>query len=554
MLTELHIRDFALIDGLHLQLGDGFNVLTGETGAGKSIIIDALNAVLGERMPAEAVRSGADRAIIEAVFDLSENPRARGRAEELGIEVDDGLVMISRDYARAGKSQCRVNGRLATLAMLKELTADLADIHGQHEHQSLLAVDKHIDIFDAWCGQAVLSQKGKVAEAAKKLRELKLQLENIQSDARERARMLDLYEFQRNEIDAARLQAGEEEELLSEKMRLANAEKLNDMATAVYDALAGGVRENGALDGISEAARQLEAMAALDGSVGPILENLETALIAAQEAQAAIRDYRERIESDPSRLEDIEERLDLIRTLKRKYGDTIEEINAYGAEVAKKIEDLTNSEETAGELAGQIEGKEKELQALASELTKMRKAAASEFSSAVVAELSDMAMKKTRFEVGMESRDISERGAEKIEFLISPNPGEPLKPLARIASGGEMSRVMLALKTVVAGADRVPTLVFDEIDTGIGGRTAVIIGEKLSAIARRSQVMCVTHLPQIASKAGTHLHVEKVVEKERTRVRVRVLNESERVEELARMLGGSETDVAIIHAREMLGV
>lgn len=553
MLTQIQINNFALIDNLSLELGSGFNVLTGETGTGKSIIIDAIVAVLGERVAADMIRTGTDRAVIEAAFDLSNSPSARNKAAQLGVESEDGTLLITRELSTGGKSQGRVNGRLSTLSMLKELTSGIIDIHGQHEHQSLLAAANHLDILDEWCGRETLALRAKVAELYARLRSLRSELERLQNDERERARLLDLYEFQKSEIESAKLSAGEDEELAAERSRLANAGKLSELAAEAYGAISGSGRENGATDLLSSALTQLQSMAALDESVTSVLQDLETALYAAQQAQSAVRGYREDIEFSPSKLEEIEERLDLIRTLKRKYGDSIEEVIAYGEEITGKVDDLTHSEERKVDLLREIENVEDELHGVARKLSDERKAAATKFTSAVRVELSELAMADTEFEVSFTQCEPCEKGMDTVEFMIAPNPGEPLKPLTKIASGGEMSRIMLALKTVIAGADEIPTLVFDEIDMGIGGRTAQVLGLKLAAVARTAQVMCVTHLPQVACRADHHFSVQKTVEGDRTVVRVRELSKEERIAELARMLGGAEdSQTAFEHAKEML--
>lgn len=553
MLTELHVKDFALIDDLDIQLGSGFSVLTGETGAGKSIIIDAITAVLGERLSPDMVRTGADKAAVEAVFDLSDNLAAQEKASELGFGGEDSLLLISREITAGGKSQGRINGRLSTLSMLRELTSGLIDVHGQHEHQSLLAVDVHLDILDQCCGQEAVDLRAKVGELHARLRSLRSEIERLRSDERERARLIDLYEFQRSEIEAAKLSPGEEEKLQAEKTRLANAEKLFEQASAVHEAMSGADRDGGAFDQLSAALAQLQAMAALDDTLEPVVQDAKTAVYAAEQVQDAVRSYRDNIEFNPERLEDVAERVDLIRTLKRKYGDTVEEVIAYGEEVARKIDDLTHSEKRTAELSEEIERFEDEMLGVARRLSDLRKSAAAKFAGAVESELADLAMGNTRFEVSFAGCKPGVRGIDEVEFVISPNPGEPLKPLAKIVSGGEISRVMLALKTVMAGADKVPTIIFDEIDVGIGGRTAQVLGDKLSTVAREAQVLCVTHLPQIASHADHHFSVEKCVDGGRTSVRVDTVEGDARVEELARMLGGSEdSSTAMEHAREML--
>ncbi len=551
MLTELHITNFALVDDLRLEVGGGFNVLTGETGAGKSIIVDAMSAALGERTGSEVVRTGAEKCLVEAVFDVSGEPSAIEAAMEYGFEPEDGLLILSREITRAGRSQGRINGRPTTASVLREITGRLVDIHGQHEHQSLLSVPLHIEIFDSWCGGDVMRLRNEARETHEQLSSLRGERSRLRTDERERARLLDLYKFQAEEIEAAKLSPGEEEGLAQERNRLANAEKLFEAASEVAGALGA---EAGAVDGLSAAAAAADRIAQMDPSMSEVGETLNTALISAQEALLAIRDYQDEIEANPVRLEQIEERLDLIRTLKRKYGDTIEDVLRYGAELAGKIDDLAHSEERSRELNGRIEELEGRLRDVSGKLTSLRKKAAPGFEKAVETELADLAMDKTRFEVSIEPVEPGPAGADAVEFLISPNPGEPVKPLARIASGGELSRIMLALKSVAKRAE-VPTLVFDEIDTGIGGRTAQVLGEKLASLARKCQVMCVTHLPQVASRAAHHFSVDKVVEGGRSYVRLRTLNGEERVKELARMLGAEEgSSIAAQHAREMLSL
>ena len=552
MLIELHIRDFALVGNLGLEIGPGFGVLTGETGAGKSIIVDALSTALGERTGPEVVRTGAEKCLVEAVFDISDCPPAAAAAAEYGFEVEDNVLILSREIARNGRSQARVNGRPATASVLRSITSLLIDVHGQHEHQSLLLVALHAEILDSWIGEPAARLRGCAAELSDQLQALRSERDRLRTDERERARLLDLYGFQANEIEAAQLDEDEEESLTAERNRLANAEKLYSAAAEAHEALTGA--EGCAIDRLSEATRIADRIEALDPSMSALTETLNAALIGVQEAAATVRDYIDQVEANPARLELVEERLELIRVLKRKYGDTIAEIMRYADDLKGKIEGLSNAEERSSELAGRIGEFEKQLAEVCAELTGVRKRASAEFEKRVEAELADLAMERTKFEVAIEAIEPGPNGADAVEFLISPNPGEPVKPLAKIASGGEMSRIMLALKTVIARSE-VPTLVFDEIDTGIGGRTAQILGDKLASLSRKCQVLCVTHLPQIASKAGAHYSVSKVVEDGRTSVRVDVLAGEDRVGELARMLGADETsDAAAQHAREMLSL
>ena len=550
MLIELHIQNFALVDSLNLELGSGFNALTGETGAGKSIIIDAIGAALGERTGSEMVRTGEDKAIVEAIFDISDNQSAAGAAHELGFDSDDGLLILCREIARGGRSQCRINGRTTTTSVVKEISAHLVDIHGQHEHQSLLQVPIHIDIYDSWCGCDAVNLKNTAASLYDELSGIKQEKNRLQTDERERVRLLDLYKYQIEEINAADLQANEEEELSQERNRLANAEKLFSTAAEICEAL--GSEDKGAVDLLNAASSSAEKMLTMDNSVQDFIENLNSALYSAQEALSFINEYRDDIEANPNRLETVEDRLDLIRNLKRKYGDSITDIIGYAQDLAKKIDELEHIEDRSNILTSQIDNLEKQLLDICEKLSKVRKGRKEEFEKAIESELSELAMGKTRFEVSIERGDIGPKGFDVLEFLISANPGEPVKPLAKIASGGEMSRIMLALKTVAAST-AVPTLVFDEIDTGIGGRTAQILGDKIASLAKRCQIICVTHLPQVASKSNSHYTISKEVESGRSFVRINKLNDEERVEELARMLGGEAGSTAAAqHAREML--
>ena len=559
MLQELHVTNFALIERLQLSFGAGLNILTGETGAGKSIIIDALGLALGERASGgDVVRTGADKAVVEAAFDLTNAPpEVRARLADAGLDSgEDETLLVTRELARGGKSTCRINGRLMPVSALKAIAEGLVDVHGQHEHQSLLHADRHVDILDNWCGKDALALRAEVAAQLSALNVLRREREQLQTDARERARTLDLYRFQQEEILGAKLRPGEEDELLADRSRLANAEKLSAAALEGYTTLSGSERgSGGALDALNAALAAVEHAAALDEALTPVLEALNGAVSYAEDAAHALRDYQEAVEFNPERLEEIESRLELLRTLKRKYGDTVEEIIAYGAELTEKLDRLENAEARVDDLTAAIDKGEAALDKTAARLTKARRQAASEFAPLILRELADLGMAATRFEVSVEPHAMTGRGADKVEFLLSPNPGEPLRPLARIASGGEMSRIMLAMKSVLVHAGATPTMIFDEVDVGVGGRTAQTIADKLDALAAQAQILCITHLPQIASRADTHFAIEKQVASGRTLVSVTALNAEGRVEEIARMLGGTRrTEAVVQHAREMLSV
>jgi DNA repair protein RecN (Recombination protein N) len=552
MLQRLSIRNFAIIDRLDIEFGQGLNVLTGETGAGKSIIVDALNLVLGERAGAEMVRSGTERAIIDAVFDISGSTQVQQQVHEMGFEVENGLLYLTREVVVGGRSAARIGGRPCTVAQLKELGDRLVDLHGQHEHQSLLVVARHIDILDEWGGADTLALRAEVAEAYQDLRQRKQERIALQTDARERAHLIDLYRFQIDEIAKAKLQPGEEEELRAQVRRLANAKKLAEAAGSAVHLLAGDER-SGLVDLLAAATRSLEEAVTLDERLAPIVETLNTARYELEEAARDLSRYQDNIEFNPERLEQIEERLDVIRALKRKYGETIEEILEYARQTSEKLERLMHSEERGAELDADITRAEERFATLCTMLSSRRAQLAERFSEAVLAELCDLGMERTRFEVQLSPNEPSSLGAERAEFLFAANPGEPLRSLARIASGGEISRVMLAIKSAMARQEPLPTMVFDEIDSGIGGRTASVIADKLVRISRTAQVLCITHLPQIASRADRHFYIEKQEINGRTLVTVFPLSSDERVEELARMLGGTNvTETVRRHAREML--
>ncbi|GAB4455369.1 MAG: DNA repair protein RecN [Armatimonadaceae bacterium] len=564
MLTELAVENFALVEKLRLCFGPGLNLLTGETGAGKSILLDALGMALGEKTSGDFVRHGAEKARVEAVFAIPDSAdRLRAAVEAAGAEIEDGMLLLSREIGGNGRGSARVNGRPVTLSMLKSIGDALVDIHGQHEHQSLLYADHHAEILDSWCGPEMAALKASVAEAYTRAASARRELEDLQKDARERARTLDLLTFQRDEIDRANLRPDEEEELVSERIRLASAEKLFEASNVAYAALAGGeggggrgkmalMESAGAVDALSRAVGEIEQAAKFDEALNPILDMLQSALIAADEASREVRTYRDGIEFNPDRLMEIENRLDVLKTLKRKYGDSLEEVLRYREEIAERLDTLENAESRIAELQETVERAEKELRKQAAALTKARKAAAEPFAQAIQKELADLAMSATRFAVSIESREPNRDGGDDIQFLISPNPGVPLKPLAKIASGGEISRVMLALKSVLSRTLFVPTLIFDEIDTGIGGKTGAVIGEKLHALARHAQVLCITHLPTIAARGDRHFYIEKQTAKNQTRIQVQELADEDRVREIARMLGGNATETELQHAREML--
>jgi DNA repair protein RecN (Recombination protein N) len=561
MLKELNIKNFAIIDQLRVEFGPGLNVFTGETGAGKSIVVDALNLALGERASTDLVRTGSPEAVVEAAFELNGlgSVAVAGILGEQGIETAAGEdLIVRRVISTTGKSKIYINGSLANLATLTALGAHLADIHGQHEHQSLLAVDRQMDMLDSFGG--LLKIREAFAASYKQLHELRRQLAELEAGEREKAQREDLLRYQVNEIEAARLKDGENEALANEQRVLANSEKLAGLAASADETLYSS--EDSALAALKRAVTNVREIATIDNKLAPVLDLLESGRAQVEEAAREVASYAERVEFDPNRLEAIGDRLDLIQKLKKKYGGTVPEIIAFGAKAAADLEKIEKSGEEMERLRKEIEALKTGVTLKAKELTKKRTAAAKELEKKVEGELSHLGMKKTTFivkivqEPGDDTTDglrMGSRGADRVEFLISPNPGEEPRPLAKIASGGELSRIMLALKTILVEGDPIPTLVFDEVDAGIGGAVAEEVGKKLRKIASRRQVFCITHLAQIASMAMSHYGVAKAVKKDRTSTEVRLLDRKERVDEIARMLGGKTiTDATIRHAEEMI--
>ncbi len=573
MLSELTIHDFAIIDRLHLRFAPGFNVLTGETGAGKSIIIDAVSLLLGGRADVEVIRAGADQATIEGVFLLDDETQAaiQPLLEQDGLEGDDPAVLnLAREIRREGRNICRVNGRAVTLKVLEKIGQYLVDIHGQSEHLSLLRVREHVDLLDRYGGLWPLREQ--VADRVRQLRAVRQELSTLRRDERELARRMDLLRYQVDEIEAARLAPGEEGELALERTRLANAEQLQQLADEAYHALYEGSDEQAAaVDLVQVAARALIGLARLDASTRPLGQAAEALGYQLEDLAGSVREYRDRVEFNPQRLEQVEERLALIHSLQRKYGDSIEEVLAFAARARGELQAMEHSGERIAELEAEEERLLRQIGRLGAELSARRREAGERLSAGIEAELRELNMAHARFGVDLEWRDAADgayagdrrvafdlTGLDRVEFLVSPNVGEPLKPLVRIASGGETSRLMLALKAVLAQADRTPTLIFDEIDAGIGGRVGAVVGQKLWGLtvgdggkARRHQVLCVTHLPQLACYGDLHLQVSKKVAGDRTVTQVRPLEDPDREQEIAGMLG-TVTPKTRASAREML--
>lgn len=555
MLQSLYLENIALIEKLGIELFPGFNVLTGETGAGKSIIIDAVNFVLGERTSRDLIRNGAARAKVEVVFNLNEGDAAFAALDALGIEYDGNELILSRELSAAGRNACRVNGTLVPVASLKSVSDTLVDIHGQHEHQALLDAENHISYLDAYCHAESLPIIEKIDAIVSRRNELMLKRNSGFSSEREREREMDMLRYQIEEIASANLEAGEEERLNAEKTVLLNAERIRTALETAHMALS-GAEEGSALSAIDTARRSMRDIAALNKDYEALGDKIEELYYAAEDISFVLRDTSENVESDMQRLEEIEQRLKLISDLKRKYGRTVEDVIDFGKDAETKLNELENAETLAAELDAKLDKLKAEYNVAADELSKVRRAAGDRLKRDVLNELKDLGMAKAMFDVALSDASGGESrkgGRETAEFMLSANPGEPLKPLEKVASGGELSRIMLCFKSIFADNDRVPTLIFDEIDTGISGRTAAVVGEKMLGIAKKHQVICVTHLAQIAALADAHLMVRKYDDGKNTFVETRQLNEEEKVQRIAQMMDGeSDSPSALTHARELI--
>ena len=555
MLLELTIRNIALIESLRIEFAQGFNVLTGETGAGKSIVVDSVNLALGGRADREMIRTGAEKGSVEALFDISENTEALAMAEELGVEVDGGLVCVSRSLSRSGRNVCRIAGTVLPLSTLRAFTGLLVDVHGQHEHQALMNPARHMDFLDAFGGHTHTACLEQVKAAHAERSETAAQLRALLKDAAERERLIDVLSFQVQEISAARLKAGEEEKLERKLKMLENAEKVRDgVETAYQMTYSGDGRSLSAQEALLRAAEAMQGISNLDSRFARLSEELHSVYYTVQELGNELQNLSEELSFDPQLMDKISNRLDLISRLERKYGATEEEVIAFGNAAKARLESIQSGDAQIAELKKKLKAQDLALREACAALTSSRTALAADLESDILRQLSDLGMARTRFSVSLKPIEKpTAAGADEIEFLISPNPGEPLRPLATIASGGELSRIMLALKTIALNSGGVDSMVFDEIDTGVSGRMAQVVGEKMRNIATRKQVLCVTHLPQIAALGDAHFRVEKHTLDERTQTNVVRLDTEGRVHELSRLVGGADdSESSLSHARHML--
>jgi len=561
-LKELRIKNFAIIETASVEFDSGFNVITGETGAGKSIIIDSLNAALGERASLELIKSGKDTAEVQALFQEI-NKEVKQKLVEAGLDHDEELL-IKRELSRTGKGRCYINDNLVTVNTLKQIAEYLADIHGQHEHQALLNPKNQLELVDSF--GKLETERSKYAENYTCLEELLKKRASLVMNEQEKQRRIDMLQYAIKEIDEAKLKEGEDADI--EKLRniLVNSEKISASVAEVNTLLNGDENTNSSLAGIEKAEVKLEALANIDPSLKTAAEALKNTVIELKEAAETVSSYKEKMDFDPDRLEKIDDRRDLILKLKKKYGSSVSEIIEYCEKQKAELNAITKSEEELGKIDAEIARLRIEAGKNAVILSEKRKKTALDLEKRVVSELADLGMAKTKFKVEFSKEEdafgvlelngkiysANKTGFDKTQFLISSNIGEEPKPFNKIASGGEMSRVMLSLKVITGSSDKVGTLVFDEIDTGIGGNMGLTAGKKMKEAAKSRQVICITHLPQIASLAKEHIYIEKGVKNNKTVISIEKLNKEGRIKEVARMLGGSDNKAALTHAKELL--
>ncbi|TGD18793.1 DNA repair protein RecN [Levilactobacillus suantsaiihabitans] len=558
MLQELSIKNFAIIDQLDVAFKNGMTVLTGETGAGKSIIIDAVGLLAGGRGSASFVRTGTDKAIIQGIFVFPEGGTTYRVLDDLGIDHDDGSVILQREIHQNGRNTCRVNGMLVNTSTLKRIGETAVDIHGQNEHQELMQPEKHLGMLDEFAGATVAKLRQRYQAVYEQYTQLRATLENKRANEKEWAQHLDMLKFQVNEIESAQLEPGEEDSLVAERDRLDNFQKINDALQLVQVTLTGEDTAPGATDQISGAMQAMQGIADFDPAFKQIASSLETAYYALSDAVGDVSSQLDLLEWDEGRLDEIERRLEVINQLKRKYGDSEAQVLKYFDKIAAELKQMQATDETADDLESQVATQRTTLLKLGEQLSKARQQAAEKLEAAIHGELADLYMDKTVFAVHFtrsKSQPILSTGLDHVEFYLRTNPGEAMRPLAKIASGGELSRIMLALKTIFSESQGITSIIFDEVDTGVSGRVAQAIAEKISGIARASQVLCITHLPQVAAMADHHYFIAKEIVGERTETKLTRLTEKDRISEIARMSAGTQvTKLALEHANELLGL
>lgn len=560
MLRELHIKNVAVIEEADVEFDSGFQTLTGETGAGKSILIDSINMALGGRGSRDIIRTGADFAQVDLAFEINDSETI-SLLSDIGIDCEDGTVLISRKLQTDGKSRSHINGKLTPLNVVREAGELLLTIHGQNDNQSILSPKTHMKFVDEFGSYDELINKYKAQYA--EVKKIKTMLSELESDEHGKKELVELLSFQVEEIDSAKLKSGEEEELEARRKFLQNAEQLAEDAGGAYYALHGGDESrDGALDGLSEALRHLGDAKEFDERLAPYYDTLMSVTEDVKDVVYELRTYTDGIDYSREELDNAESRLSLIYNLKRKYGSTVDEILDYAQKSRDRLAAIECSDERREELTAMLKKEGEKLKEIADNLTRERVSAATVLQERIMNELADLDMQKMRFSAEVrpaEEADGSIKytsdGCDNIEFMISANPGESLKPLAKIASGGEMSRIMLAIKSVLCDSDSVETMIFDEIDTGVSGRAAQKIAEKMGMLAKKRQILCITHLAQIAAMADRHYEIKKSSDEGSTRTTVNLLSGEERISELARIIGGvTVTELTMSAAREMLGM
>jgi len=556
LLKELSIKNFAIIEDLTVDFQEGLTVLTGETGAGKSIIIDAVQLLAGGRGSQEFIRHGAKKAELEGLFTLSSSMHtAYSKCAEAGIDIEEGSVILRRDLNDNGKSVCRVNGKLVPLSLLREIGATLIDIHGQHESQELMDDKHHLSLLDQFAGDQITDQKTLYISQYEEYRLLKKELAAISVNEQQVAQKIDLFQFQIKEIDACKFVPNEEDELMEERRRLLNFNKIFEGASTAHETILG---ESKGLDWIGQAMSALEDVATVDESFNEYSEAVSNAFYNLQEAAFGVKNILDELEFDPERLNEVEQRLALIGSMKRKYGHTLEEILTYREKIGEELASLLNRDENIQKKEQQLMTLQKTLQKTAEKLTSIRKIVGEQLSFSIMQQLRELYMEKAEFSVHFETLapgQFDQYGVDRVVFYIATNIGEPPKPLTKIASGGELSRVMLALKTIFSSSNGITSIIFDEVDTGVSGRVAQAIAEKIAAVSIHSQVLCISHLPQVAAMADHHYYIQKQEDAHRTFTSLTEIFDDDRIGEISRIMSGAEvTDLTFQHAKELIDI
>ena len=551
MLQELSIKDFAIIDEIQISFQPKMTVLTGETGAGKSIIIDALGLLAGGRGSTEFIRKGEKKAVIQGLFTLPREANTYNILEEYGIDSEDGQIILQRDLYRGGRNICRINGMMVNLATLRKIGETLIDIHGQNEHQELMKPENHIDLLDEY-DKKTSELRNQYQVVYQNYRKLKLSMEKKEADEKAWAQRLDMLNFQVKEIGEAGLKINEEDELVEEKNKLDNFQAIHDALELSYQILSG--EKIDVVGNLGNAMNELSDVSDLSENLQEINTKISDAFYSLEDVARDISDELDSMEWNGERLNEIEERLELIHQLKRKYGDTIEDILHYHSRIVKELREMENAEQNSEKQERQLSEALEKVKELAIKLSKQRKKSAKKLEKMIHEQLSALYMDKAVFEVKfLNNSKLYSKGIDKVEFYIQTNPGEEMGPLAKIASGGELSRIMLALKTIFSQKMGVTSIIFDEVDTGVSGRVAQAIAEKISQISNNSQVLCITHLPQVAAIADNHYYISKSVNDGRTETSLKELDEKQKIREIARMLSGSEiTELTLKHAEELI--